>query len=82
MARGFESKSVEFQQEEAQRNRGRKKERPLSEEERVRNQRRLTLELARARTAADLSRAAMAAQREMLERAIAALDAELGKLDA
>ena len=71
---------MEFQQEEAQRNRGRKKERPLSEEERVRNQRRLTLELARVRTAADLSRAAVPAQREMLERAIAALDTELGKL--
>ena len=82
MARGFESKSVEFQQEEAQRRRDQKKERPLSEEERVRNQRRLTLELARVRTAADLSRVAVPAQREMLERAIAALDAELGKLDA
>jgi hypothetical protein len=80
MARGFESKSVEFQQEEAQRNRGRKKERPLSEEEHVRNQRRRTLELARVRTAADLSRAAVPAQREMLERAIAALDTELEKL--
>jgi hypothetical protein len=77
MARGFESKSVEFQQEEAQRNRGRKKERPLSEEEHVRNQRRRTLELARVRTA---SRAAVPAQREMLERAIAALDTELEKL--
>jgi hypothetical protein len=82
MARGFESKSVEFQQEEAQRRRDQKKERPLSEEERVRNQRRLTLELARVRTAADLSRAAGPAQREMLERAIAALDTELGKLGA
>ena len=82
MARGFESKSVEFQLEEAQRRRDQKKERPLSEEERVRNQRRLTLELARGRTAADLSRAAVPAQREMLERALAALDTELGRLDA
>ena len=80
MARGFESKSVEFQQEEAQRRRDQKKERPLSEEERVRNQRRLTLELARARAAADLVRAVSPAQHEMLRRAIAALDAELGKL--
>ena len=82
MARGFESKSVEFQQEEAERRRDQKKERPLSEEERVRNQRRLTLELARVRTAADLNRAELPAQREMLKRAIAALDAELGKLGA
>jgi len=80
MARGFESKSVEFQQEEAERRRDQKKERPLSEEERVRNQRRLTLELARARAAADLVRAVSPAQHEMLRRAIAALDAELGKL--
>ena len=80
MARGFESKSVEFQQEEAQRSRYQKKERPLSEEERARAQRRLTLELARARTAADLVRAVSPAQREMLERAIAALDGELREL--
>jgi hypothetical protein len=80
MARGFESKSVEFQQEEAQRSRSQKKERPLSEEERARAQRRLTLELARARTAADLVRAVSPAQHEMLRRAIAALDAELCKL--
>jgi hypothetical protein len=77
MARGFDSKSVEYQQEEAERSRQQKKERPLSEEERGRNQRRLTLELARARTAADLSRAASPAQRETLEQAIAALDAAL-----
>jgi hypothetical protein len=77
MARGFDSKSVEYQQEEAERTRQQKKERPLSEEERVRHQRRRTLELARARTAADLSRAASPAQRQMLERALAALNADL-----
>ena len=80
MARGFDSKSVEYQQEEAARSREEKKERPLSEEERARRQRRQTLELARARTAADLSRAASPAQRQMLERAIAALDAALADL--
>jgi len=77
MARGFDSKSVEYQQEEAERSRQQKKERPLSEEERARHQRRQTLELARARTAADLSRAASPAQREMLERALAALETAL-----
>ena len=77
MARGFDSKSVEYQQEEALRSGPGKKERPLSEEERARHQRRQTLELARARTAADLSRAASPAQREMLERALAALDTAL-----
>jgi hypothetical protein len=80
MARGFESKSVEHQQEEAQRTRPQKKERPLSEEERARHQRRQTLELARARTAADLSRAGSPAQRQMLGRALAALEAELKAL--
>jgi hypothetical protein len=77
MARGFDSKSVEYQQEEAERSRQQKRERPLSEEERGRHERRQTLELARARTAADLSRAASPAQREMLERALAALEAAL-----
>ena len=80
MARGFESKSVEYQQEEAQRSRQQKKERPLSEEERVRLQRRQTLELARARTAADLLRAESPARQQMLGRALAALDAELRAL--
>jgi len=80
MARGFDSKSVEYQQEEALRGRQDRKGRPLSEEERDRLQRRQTLKLARARTAADLSRASSPAQQEMLKRAIATLDAELKAL--
>jgi len=80
MARGFDSKSVEYQQEEALRSRQEKKGRPLSEEERARLQRRQTLNLARARTAADLARAASPAQQEMLKRAIGTLDAELKAL--
>jgi hypothetical protein len=80
MARGFDSKSVEYQQEEAARSRDDRKGRPLSEEERARLQRRQTLNLARARTSADLSRAASPAQRHALERALAALDAELKAL--
>ena len=80
MARGFDSKSVEYQQEEALRSRQEKKGRPLSEEERARLQRRQTLKLARARTAADLARAASPAQQQMLGRALAALDEELKAL--
>ena len=80
MARGFDSKSVEYQQEEALRSRHEKKGRPLSEEERARLQRRQTLKLARARTAADLARAASPAQQQMPGRALAALDAELKAL--
>jgi hypothetical protein len=80
MARGFDSKSVEYQQEEAQRGREQTRDRPLSDEERVRLQRRQTLRLARARTAADLARATAPAQRDMLRRALAALDSELKPL--
>ncbi|MEW5982187.1 MAG: hypothetical protein AB1806_07425 [Acidobacteriota bacterium] len=78
MARGWESKSVEAQQDEAARAPGEKEDRPLSEEERERHQRRQALALARARTAADLVRAAAPAQQEMLRQALAALDAQLG----
>jgi len=80
MARGFDSKSVEYQQEEALRSRQEKRGRPLSEEERARLQRRQTLNLARARTAADLARAASPAQQEMLGRALASLEKELKAL--
>ena len=77
MARGWESKAIESQQESAREATAGPNHRPLSEEERVRLQRRRTLELARARTAADLSRASTPAQRMMLERALDALNAEL-----
>ena len=80
MARGWESKSVEGQQEEAARTGGRDKTRPLSEEERVQMQRRRTLELARARTAADLAHARTPAQQAMLQRALDALNAEIRTL--
>jgi hypothetical protein len=75
MARGFESKNVEFQQEEAAR--AAMPKRVLSDEERARNAQRTTLELARARAADDLSRATVPAHRQMLEQAIAALDGQL-----
>jgi hypothetical protein len=78
MARGFESKSVEFQQEEASRQRTLKP--ALSEQDRARAAQRATLELARARAADDLSRATVRAHRRMLEQAIAALDAQLSEL--
>jgi hypothetical protein len=78
MARGFESKNVEFQQEEAARARTLKP--ALSDEQRARNAQRATLELARARAADDLSRATVRAHRRMLEQAIAALDAQLSDL--
>jgi hypothetical protein len=65
MARGFESKSVESQQEEAQRART---IRPaLSEEELARQARRATLELALARTESEMAAACRPAHREMLK---------------
>ena len=80
MARGWESKAVESQQEQAERDEASETHRPLSEEERDRLQRRRTLELARARTAADFVRASTPAQQAMLARALEALDAELKAL--
>jgi hypothetical protein len=81
MARGFESKQVESQQEEAAR--GRALPGPeLSADERARLERRRALELSRARAQADLSRATAPAHRLMLEHAIAALESELRTLEA
>jgi hypothetical protein len=78
MARGWESKSVESQQDDAVR---RKDVRPaLTPEEQERLVRRRTLELSRASLAADLDRASAPPHRRMLERALAELDAQLESL--
>lgn len=71
MARGFESKDVEFQQSEAERPKTAK--RVLSAEERDAQARRVTLELALSRAEGDLHLAQSAAHRQMLEQAVAAL---------
>jgi len=78
MARGWESKNVESQQEEA--GRARKGGPALSPAEQERIGRRKALELARIRAAADLERARAPAHRTMLERAIQALDEQLKTL--
>jgi hypothetical protein len=80
MARGFDSKFVEAQQEEA--TRPRTTGPAMSHDERVSQERRRTLQLSRARAAADLSRATVPAHKRMLEEALAALDAQLQALDA
>lgn len=77
MARGWESKSIEAQQEEAAR--GRQHRVTLTPEQQMRLERRRTLELARSRAQADLARATAPAHRRMLEQAIAALDAQLSE---
>lgn len=79
MARGFESKSVEAQQEEAARGKP-AAEPPMSEEDRRLRERRRTLELTRTRAQQDLSRATVPAHKRMLEQAIAALDRQLEEL--
>jgi hypothetical protein len=81
MARGWESKSIEAQQEEAGRSERRKDGRTeVSPEERSRIERRRSLELARTRAADDLSRATAPAHRRMLEQALAAIEAQLRDL--
>jgi hypothetical protein len=79
MARGFDSKFVEAQQDEAQRE---KHVRPAltPEQQRTTSERR-ALALARARALADLDRATVPAHRAMLEGAIKALDEQLAALD-
>ena len=80
MARGWESKSVEAQQDEAARDRP---ARPaLSEAERATEEKRRSLMLTRARAVDDLSRASAPPHRRLLERTIAAIDEQLGQLQS
>jgi hypothetical protein len=79
MARGFDSKFVEAQQEEAQRRTS--TPRPLkTPEARIKEEQRRALELTRTRTRQDLSRAVAPAHRRMLEAAIAALEKQIAEL--
>jgi hypothetical protein len=75
MARGFESKDVEFQQAEAERTKA--LGRQMTPAERSAQQRRATIDLALARARADLAAARTAAHRRMLSDAIAALEQQL-----
>jgi hypothetical protein len=75
VARGFESKDVEFQQAEAER--VKKLGQSLTADERDRKDRRQSIELALASARGDLAIARIAAHRKMLTDAIAALEHEL-----
>jgi hypothetical protein len=79
MARGWESKSVEAQQEAATERRTRTV--PIAAEESTRLAERATLSLARIRALADLQRACAPAHRAMLEQAIADLDRRIAALE-
>jgi hypothetical protein len=82
MARGWESKSVESQQDEASRDKLSKRIRELTPEEQATEHRRRTLLLSRVRTASDLEKATRPALRQMLQLGLAAIDAELASLEA
>ena len=78
MARGFESKSVESQQEESQRV---KTMRPaLSPEEHDRQSRKAGLELALAQTQAEMTAACRPAHREMLKLRLEAIQGQIRDL--
>ena len=78
MARGFESKDVEFQQSEAERPKSVKP--PLTPEERDAQARRRTLELALSRALTELGLAHSAAHKQMLEQAVAALREQIRQM--
>ena len=80
MARGWESKSVESQQEESLRESERPDVRALSPEERERQERLASLELSRARTLDQLERATGAAHRAMLKRTLLALERDIAEI--
>jgi hypothetical protein len=75
MARGFESKDVEFQQ--AERERGRTAGRALSPAERLLEEKRQNLELALSKARAEHKAATHPNHRRMLDEAIRALEEEI-----
>lgn len=75
MARGFESKSVESQQEEAQRAKSVKP--ALTAEEKAVQFRKAGLELAMAQTQAEMTAACRPAHREMLKLKLEAIQAQI-----
>ena len=78
MARGFESKDVEFQQAEAERQKTFR--RALTADERERENRRKTIQLALTKARADRDLARSEAHRRMLDQAVAALEADLQRI--
>jgi hypothetical protein len=75
MARGFESKDVEFQQAEAERPKG--QGRSLTPLERQTQERQRTVTMALTNVRAELASATNPRHREMLKQAIAALEEQL-----
>lgn len=80
MARGWESKAIESQQEDARQ--AKTRGRALTADERARLARRASLELALASTQAELQAACRPAHRDMLRMKLDAIQVELAGLDA
>lgn len=78
MARGWESKSIESQQDDAQA--ARTKKPPLTPEQRAVQERRTSLQLALARTQAELLAACQPAYRDMLRLKLETIRAQLAEL--
>ncbi|HEX8068883.1 MAG TPA: hypothetical protein VF546_02960 [Pyrinomonadaceae bacterium] len=84
MARGWESKSVEDQQQAAE-ERAQQKARPVHDDSpaaRARRERLEALRLSRARTLEQLERATNRAHREMLRRTLRAVETEIEETEA
>jgi hypothetical protein len=81
MARGWESKSIEEQQSEAERERALAGRPARTSEQIARDTARESLQLSRARTLASLQTACHAQHRALLERTLAHIDAELASLE-
>jgi len=77
MARGWESKAIEAQQEQSIGEKRGPAQAVVRPEELERRSKRATLALARARAAADLQRARTPAHRAMLQQALDSLDRQL-----
>ena len=77
MARGWESKSVEQQQEERSEQSPRSVRTPLSPDQQQRNRKNEGMLLSRQRLTQQLQAACNPRHRQMLERAIAELDSQL-----
>jgi len=80
MARGWESKSVEQQQEEMANRRGPSRP-PVSAADQKRSRQRQGLVLSRERLTGQLQTASHARHRQMLEQSIAELDKQLASFD-
>jgi len=81
MSRGWESKSVESQMEEAAARRDRARPTPLTADQIRLRSKRQSLELSRSRVLNDIASATSARHREQLQAALRHLDAKLAALE-